>query len=161
MRSAFEATFSDIKIVKSRRIAQFIFELPLEAVDAALETLGGVPRPDKEAWVGIARLDLKKPVSEAPEADDVPVKERRSFYSLPLSQQAALRCNDADFWKFIGHVCDVGTFENISSPEGAASFVRIHCNVESRADLGLNSAGRRWMNLNDKYEAWLRERNFR
>jgi len=159
-RSAFEATFSDFRIVKGRKVGQLIFELPLEAVDAALETLGGVPRPDKDAWVGIARLDLKKAASEAPNADIAPIKERRSFASLPLSQQAALRCNDADFWKFINQTCEVE--EGVQSMEGAASFVRIYCKVGSRAEITHGThAGGRWMTLNDKYEAWLRERNFR
>jgi hypothetical protein len=159
-RSAFEATFSDFRIVKGRKVGQLIFELPIEAVDAALETLGGVPRPDKEAWVGIARL--RQETSKEPEKVDIssPNKERRPFGSLPLSQQAALRCNDSDFWKFINQACGVNS--GINSAEGAAMFVRSYCNVVSRSEIKLETEkGDRWIDLNDKYDAWLRDRNFR
>ena len=155
--AAFKATFSDFRLIKGRKVAQLIFELPIEGCDAALEAMGGVPQPHEERWAAIARIDLKA-VSAAPE----PLKERRSWSDLSYAQQAGIRCNEPDFWKFIGEVCDVGTFEDIKSPEGAASFVRIHCNVESRAHIKPNTPpGIRWRDLDVKYEAWQREREYR
>jgi hypothetical protein len=55
--AAFSATFSDLKVVKTRGVAQFIFEAPLEAADHALNVLGGMPQPMKERWVAIARME--------------------------------------------------------------------------------------------------------
>jgi hypothetical protein len=54
--AAFEATFSDFKIIRGRKVAQVVLEVPLEAADTALRVLGGVPRPDAECWVAVARL---------------------------------------------------------------------------------------------------------
>ena len=36
---------------------QLIFEVPIEASNNALEVLGGIPNPEKEIWVGIARIN--------------------------------------------------------------------------------------------------------
>ena len=107
-KSAFRATFSDFRIVKGRKVAQFIFETPIEGADAALEALGGVPRSDAEVWAGIARLDLskashepRKPSGEISPPKESTPKERRRLASLPLPQQAAMRCDDKEFQIFI------------------------------------------------------------
>lgn len=97
---AISATFSDFRIVKGRKVAQLIFETPLEAADEALRMLGGLPRPDAERWVGIAPLKAKPTAVPAPVATDAPPKERRPFHTLPRSQQAALLCNDHRFRKW-------------------------------------------------------------
>lgn len=55
--AAFSATYSDLKVVKTRKVAQFIFEVPLEAAGHALNVLGGMPLPMEERWVAIARLE--------------------------------------------------------------------------------------------------------
>lgn len=52
-------------------------------------------------------------------------KDRRPFASLPLSQQAAIRCGDADFWRFA----------HVKSGVEAADFVRAKCNIGTRAAL--------------------------
>lgn len=158
--AAFQATFSDFRVVKGRKVCQWVFETPIEAADAALEALGGIPQPHEERWAAIARIDLKMATIAPPVADIVPIKERRPFLSLPLSQQSALRCNDEDFWKFLNHSC--GQAEGINSMEGAATFVRGYCNVISRSDIKPETErGERWVKLNDKYEAWVRDRNYR
>ena len=53
-----QGTFADFKLIKSRSTAQLVIEIPIEAADAALLALGGVPLPGKECWVAIARLNL-------------------------------------------------------------------------------------------------------
>lgn len=70
--TAISATFSDFRIVKGRKVAQLIFETPLEAADEALRMLGGLPRPDAERWVGIAPLKAKPTAAPAPVANDAP-----------------------------------------------------------------------------------------
>ena len=37
--TAIKATFSDFKLIKGRKVAQLIFEVPIEATDAALAAL--------------------------------------------------------------------------------------------------------------------------
>ena len=138
--SAFQACFSDFKLIKSRKVAQFLLEVPLEGADSALAALGGLPRPDAEIWVGVARL-TEKPSHESP----MPSKEHRKFRELPFPQQAALRCNDPAFRKFI----------KVNNAEEAAIWVREHCGVTSRSQIDPCAAsGSRWHDLNLEFEAW-------
>ena len=38
-------TFSDFKIVRGRKVAQLVIEVPLEKANEVLAALGGVPQP--------------------------------------------------------------------------------------------------------------------
>ena len=153
--SAFQATFSDFRLVKGRKVAQLVFEVPIEAADAALQTLGGVPRPDQEAWVGIARIDPTKTVSDAPKPAGEP-KERRRFNTLPISQQAAMRCNEASFLAFLTESYGGDPAGKPFTETSAAEFVRQFCGVSSRADLNLmHPSGDRWSTLEFDYRLWM------
>jgi hypothetical protein len=48
------ATFSDFQLVRSRKVARLVFEVPIEQAKAALDVLG-MPNPVGETWCGIAR----------------------------------------------------------------------------------------------------------
>jgi hypothetical protein len=146
---AFKATFSDFKLVKTRSVAQFVFEVPIEAAGAALEALGGLPRPDAEVWAGIARIqDGPTNALEAPQRPDA----ARRFHDLPLPQQAALRCRDMDFRTFLR---DVKQVPAINAAEAAES-VRSICHVTSRSQFALDDkAAARWRRLNLTFELWM------
>lgn len=78
-------------------------------------------------------------------------KDRRPFASLPLSQQAAIRCQDNDFKLFI----------NASNAEDAAERVRIRCGVASRSEIILNTpAGDKWEVLERAYQAWRTDQQY-
>lgn len=142
-----KATFADFKIIRGRKVAQLCFEVPLEAADEALGSLGGLPRPDSEKWFGIVALDLSKPASE-------PEKARTPFRDLPPAQQAAMRCNEPDFQRFMGSRGD-GGFE--VSKDAATFMVRDYCGVVSRGDLNADPlAAARWRALDTDYFAWQR-----
>ena len=47
-----QATYSDFKVIKTRQVAQLIFEVPLEMGERAIKQLG-MPMPDREIWVEI------------------------------------------------------------------------------------------------------------
>lgn len=70
--TAIQATFVDLRTVKTRSTMQLIFEVPLEAADKALAALGGVPIPGSDRWVGIARL-------VAPEARSEPAEPHKDL----------------------------------------------------------------------------------
>lgn len=55
--AAFSATYSDLKLIKTRSVVQFVFEVPLEAAGHAMNVLGGMPSPMAETWFAIARLE--------------------------------------------------------------------------------------------------------
>lgn len=57
--AAFSATYSDLKLIKTRKVVQFIFEVPLEAAGHAYNVLGGMPSPMDEKWFAIARMSTE------------------------------------------------------------------------------------------------------
>jgi hypothetical protein len=136
------ATFSDFKIVKGRKVAQLILEVPLEGAQAALTALGGVPQPDSAQWVGLA------PVTE--EAAQKPAEKPKGG---KLAQRAGILCGEASFRKFM--------FERYGSSstgaDGAAIKLRHLCCVESRADLDHDlDAGAQFRIIEGQYRDWMR-----
>jgi hypothetical protein len=67
MSEAILATFSEVKIIKTRSVMQIVCEIPIDQADEALRILGGIPQPAEERWVGIA---LSKPERKAITAND-------------------------------------------------------------------------------------------
>ena len=135
-----KATFSDFKLVKGRKVAQLVFEVTTDQADEALNSLGGLPRPDAERWFGIVALDLSKAATPAPAE---PEKGSRKWEDLAPATQAAIRCQQRDFRKFLGAV------------DGAevAERVRAQCGVNSRGDLNTEpEAAARWRTLDDQFQ---------
>lgn len=64
------ATYSDMKLVKTRGVMQMILEFPIEQA-ADIVGMFGIPVPGKETWVAIARLDPKR-MNAAPERIEPP-----------------------------------------------------------------------------------------
>lgn len=150
-QSAFRGTFSDFKLIRGRKCAQIVIEVPLEEADAALRALGGLPRPDQEAWVAVARLDPKA-VAREPEKDVHEAKKRRPFADLPYPQQAALRCQDEAFRAFLNEKMH----HNVHTPEETAQVIREHCGVLSRSEIAINPiAGTKWREVNNQFELWM------
>lgn len=151
-----DATFSDWRTVKGRKMLQLIFEVPLEKQTEVL-TMLGAPDPANPKWCAVAVLDLGRSSTEerrtsnsdvAGSTPAVPAKQRRPFDSLPLSQQAAIRCNDAEFRGCIG----------AANSEDAASFVRSYCSIPTRAYLDnpeYQGAISLWNELEARYQSYL------
>lgn len=86
------------------------------------------------------------------------IKERRPFDTLPLSQQAALLCNDAQFrnWLKVNYHDTA-----IDGPEAAAEVVRRACGVQSRADLNIiPDAAQAWGAIVTSYRASETDRQY-
>jgi hypothetical protein len=144
--AAIQATFSDFRLVKGRKVAQLVLEIPLEQADAALSTLGGIPQPHSERWVALARLNGHVP-------EPKPDKEKQRWRDLRLAAQASIRCTEPVFWRFIQDEYKAPSHDE----EQAAKFVRRYCGVESRSELNLNpSSAEAWERLESKYQAWLK-----
>lgn len=146
--AAIKGTFSDFRVVRGRKIAQLVVEVPIEQADEALRALGGVPVAANERWVAVARLDpqiaSQRPLQEPARAIEKP---RRSFGELPLAQQAAIRCQDGKFQQFLG----------VASAEEAAVCVRDECRVGSRADIeSAPYASQRWHEIERDFSEYLR-----
>jgi hypothetical protein len=152
---AIQATFADFKLIRGRKCAQLVFEVPIEGADAALSSLGGLPRPDQETWFGIARLDLSakspKPAQPPLERDGEPI-ERRKFAELPLSAQAGIVCGEPAFKIFIQE--SRGSSHHDGHPDPVL-FVYDTCKIKSRKELIKGTeAGNRWDMLLSSYMAW-------
>lgn len=154
MSTAFKATYSDWKLVKTRQVVQIVFEVPLAEADAAYELLGGMPAPAAERWFGIAAI--RNPESAKPQTvpDKPPSgakRDKRDWRDLPPAQQAGIRCEEPSFEAFLKEERPDDWHES----QGAPECVRLICGVESRADLGTNQRARMiWKQLNDQFEAW-------
>ena len=78
----------------------------------------------------------------------------RKFRMLPLPTQAALRCREPAFRRFLAErarCAGIAMFDL----DMAAEDVRTLCGVASRAELATNrAAGERWAELNSAYELW-------
>ena len=177
--TAIKAAFSDFRIVKGRKVAQLIFEVPLEAANSALAALGGLPMPDGEMWAGIARLD-DKVASKAPKSleeatyemlkvgpgpmlltpydgliSDPPNqfdKPHRHFDELPLPQQAGILAKEPSFWKFL---VEQKRLPPDTQEYRAADYIRNVCGVQSRSEIKPNTLPeKRWQMIRSAYEAW-------
>lgn len=143
--AAITATFSDFRLVKTRKLAQLVFEVPIEEADRALSVLGGLPRSDAERWCGIARLNAGRqdagpsPLQRSPEAvaktDDKPGKPKRHFSELPRSAQAAMLCENPVFQRWLLKAVGLGVPSDdcTTMDDWAAKVIRIRCGVTSRS----------------------------
>lgn len=146
--AAIKASFSDWRTVKTRKVLQLIFEVPLEG-QADVLTYLGTPSVLESKWCGIALI--QEPTTPAPAR--IENKSKQSWSEMLPAQQAAIRCNEPGFLKFLEHkklgVC--------SDSHAAANAVRLYCDIDSRSKLNTNSgAAAIWKKLDDAYFYWSR-----
>lgn len=76
------------------------------------------------------------------------IKQRREWNELPPASQAALRCDDPVFRKFL---------ESKGLTGDPAEQVRSICGVASRSQLSTDQeAMKKWLALDSEYQTWLR-----
>lgn len=148
-RAAIQATYSDLKIIKGRKVCQVVCEIPLEQAGEFVAAFG-MPNPAAETWVAIARLT--KDAERRPEPREKPAKR---WADLSLPQQAALRCQEQAFHFFLR---DERLMRPLLDGENeAAEYVRSVCGVSSRSDIGkTEESAREWKRLDTDYQFWLR-----
>ena len=130
--AAIQASYSDYRRVKGRKVLQLIFEVPLEQAPMVHDAFGE-PSPDGSTWVGIAKIDL----TARPE-------ERKP---LKLSNRAALLCKDDWFW----------SYAEVGNEEAATDILREACKIQSRSELDTNEeAAAAFRTLESGYEHWRR-----
>lgn len=153
-----QADFANWRPVAGRKVLQLILEVPIEQTEQVMKMLG-VPMPGETKWCAIALLD---PVAQRKEqqASNLSVegsnpsgtaKDRKPFHTLPLSSQAAIRCQDAEFQVFM----------DVAGDGSCAAKIREICGVTSRSEFNTNSeAGDKWRNLEAQYQAHLTTKQF-
>ena len=165
--AAFSATYSDWKLIRSRKVVQIVLEIPLEAAGQAYDVLGGMPNPGAETWCAVARLngkdgeassegkgngeDAPAPTEASPVRARKPVAVEKRF-----AQQAGMCCADPVFWEFLReHSMMKEPQTGFEGEEAAALAVRMICGVTTRADIIPGTpAGTAWDQLLSKFIAW-------
>ena len=128
--AAISAVFVDYKRVKTRKVHQIILEVPSETWAQAYEVLGE-PSIDDSAWFALAKLEGVK---------------GEKLKGGKLSQIAAMLCDEGGFREFAKG----------RGFEDASDFVRVACDVTSRAHLDHNEeAAALFRDLQAEYKAWL------
>jgi hypothetical protein len=151
--AAFRASYSDWKLIRTRKVVQIVLEVPVEEADAAYQVLGGMPNPGESVWCAVARLNSNQPVEIQPTE-----KPRREWRELSPAQQAGIRCADPAFYKFLYQLYPRRLGKRMGTPEDKASdLVRSLCGVQSRAHLTSDhpEALRLWEDLDRKFRAWM------
>lgn len=163
-----KASYSTWRPVQGRKVLQIIFEVPLEQQTEVLTMLGA----PGDQWVAIALLDDKAASFngrtsdfDSENAGSIPAavaKPKRAFKDLPLSQQAGIRCGEAQFREFLLH--KLFTTEKIGEGvlKDTATLLREEIGVSSRSSLDVygGDAASRWQNLNAEYETRLLDQKY-
>lgn len=168
-RAAFHATYSDFRLIKTRKIIQIVCEVPLERANEVLRVLGGMPDPAAEKWCAIAVLNLNK-AQQPVEDNDQPrppltpqsspkaggaknhTGTKKPWHEMRSSQQAGLLCNDISFQRYIAEL------NNRLEPnkELTVNFVRNYCGVTSRSLINESDTARaKWNDLVSNYRGWM------
>ena len=143
--------YCDLKFIKSRKVAQVIVEIPIEA-SAAFVAAFGTPSQATGVPVAIARIDPKAASETAKPSQEPSTKDKKIWRDLRPSQQAGMRCNEPAFWGFL-----YDKYDSAQGTDAASNFVRDFCGVKTRADiLEGTRAAQKWADLDREYTAWLR-----
>jgi hypothetical protein len=148
--TAFRATYSDFKLVKTRKVVQIVLEVPVEQANIVLDVLGGMPDPSRETWVGVAPLS---PSAAKPQPVDQPrpAGAKRDWRDIPPSQQAGIRCEEPIFEQFLKEERK----DDWAEAQNARDAVCLICGVSSRSELVSNQKARViWKQLDDQFQAW-------
>ncbi len=143
---AITGTYSDFKVVKTRKVAQMVIEIPIEGAQAVIEKFG-IPLPHEEQWVAIALLN--SPPESSPASPQVsaphPAEPKRAERTrpTPLATKIAMLCQDRQFQEWLG----------VDSTNRAAVLVRQRCGVKSRSEIeGNPEASTLWNHLHTEFE---------
>lgn len=159
MSDVLQATYSDLKTVKTRSVCQLILELPIEALTDVVALLGA-PVPGNEVWVAVARLRGKQEAphvaseDEPPQMIEPPANDDGDRPARPLSQISAYLCTIEAFRRYL---FEEHKLPAIPTEDEAADFVREHCGVRSRREFDLDdAAASNFRHLRAGYHAWMR-----
>lgn len=149
--AAFQATYSDWKVIKGRKVVQIVVEIPIEQADLAYQVVGGMPNPAAEAWLAVARINPNAAKEEAEQSKIRAERPKQNWTDMSLAQQSGILCADKSFQTFLYE----RGFIMIKDEVAAAEYVRSLCQITSRSLLRANTpAGHRWSMLVSDYRGW-------
>jgi len=149
-----QATYADLKTVKTRSVCQVVLEMPIEALTDVVRLLGA-PVPGNEVWVAVARLNLAAKAEEPAQIEHANgnggAPERPP---LTLAQSAGFLCGTPTFQQFIYEKSE--GWDHRPTKDEAAEWLRSVCGVKSRADIKPENkdAAERFRKIRADYNAW-------
>lgn len=157
--AAFQGVFSDFRMVRGRKVAQFVVEVPLEQAGAALEVMGGLPMPEESRWVAVARMNLpteNKATAVGQVAGGGATEIPRAKPEKTPQQKAAIRavllCKESAFQKWLAR-----TGEPCPDEAAAAAITRDIIGAVSRRDIAADpNVYDRWVKLAGEYDDFQR-----
>lgn len=138
------ASLVDVRNIAAHRCVRLEIHVPVEQAGDVMAAFGWPTGADPVPVV-IARLTAE--AAERPPQAREDGKVRRQFCDLPFPQQAALKCSDDSFRRYLG----------VATENEAADFVRQRCNVSSRKEIGHASGSKEaWITLLRAFDDWER-----
>ena len=134
-RAVIEGTYSDFKLVKTRKVVQMVIEVPVEQSHLITESFG-IPQPHEEIYVVVARVR-----SEIKEIEII----------AKAIQQAGILGQSSDFGEWLSYNYSDLQIDpyNLSTVQQA---IRTICGIKSRADMRTDFQGlAKWQEL---YKKW-------
>lgn len=141
----FAAKLSDVRPGALLKIGyQEIVDVSVQPIEVKPEYRQHLAEAKREAAAHVKTLKDPKP--------------KRAFADYPLSAQCAMTCDDPMFHAFLEHHTQESP---ITTEDEAASLVRHHCRVESRADLDrFPEAANAWRELYRHYQAYITDSKY-
>lgn len=170
---AISGTYSDLKFIKTRSVAQIVMEIPIEEADAFLKMFGA-PQPGREVPVAIARLNdgavaqrIEHSVPNREAEGSNPsgsAKPKRQWSELSLPEQCGIRCAEPEFQRFLSESHPTywyGQDGEMHQMTRAAQTIRSLFCIKSRTELAINeNAAAQWRQLESEYQAWLTDQRY-
>jgi hypothetical protein len=169
--TAFKAEFVEFKQIKTRSCYQIVLEIPAEQADDALAVLGGVPKPNAQVWVAVARLNesdgaraavapnlpapekLLAPQASGPAPSDVPFGHRGPTEGERIRTRAVMLCKDEKFQEWATQYIGGRSYDHWDA-EIARQVILSRCGIASRAELATNpEAQKKFLLLEAQYRA--------
>jgi hypothetical protein len=137
---AIQGTYADFKIIKSRNVAQFIVEVPLEYANEAV-ALFGLPDPTTEKWVAVAAL------RETAIIQDQSVNK--------AIQMAGMLCKDKRFGEYLRDEMGMESV-NPESENSIADALRALLGIKSRTEMHSDQlAVEAFFRIKGEYDEWV------
>lgn len=115
--SVMAGTYSDFKLIKTRRVIQMIIEFPIEAHQEFTDAFG-LPMPDAEQYIAVARL---KQIETSPPT------------ATKLIQQAGILSKEPEFGLFLRDKYNMVDIDP-KNPDTIADALRALCGIQSRRE---------------------------
>lgn len=155
-RAAIMGSLVDVRNIGVHKSVKLTIHVPEEQAVMVINAFGW-PTGVDPVPVAIARLSPEAKEREPVQESNPPVRARKSWDELPPPQQAAIRCNEPAFQKFLQEKFRARwKILSGTDAENAAELVRVLCKVESRSQLTIGSrAATQWHVLDSEYKLWM------